>query len=355
MAMQEAVEAVKSGMSQRQAARVHGVSRTGLQDRIHRDSLKVTGTSVLYDANGNVRLTWEKTGEDKDQREEDFRAALEGMKGELSPCAPVAAPTHQRADLLTVYPVGDQHLGMLAWGKETGGEDYDLTRGESLLCEAMDYLVAASPASEESAILILGDFLHTDGYAAMTPEHGNLLDADSRFPKIIKVAIRCIRYLVRAALMKHGHVRLVIEFGNHDPSSSVCLMECFAALYEVEPRVTVDTSPRPFHCFTFGKNMIGTHHGHKVKMDKLPLLFATDWPREWGETIHRVIHSGHIHQDTTKELSGATVESHRILAPADAFAANNGYRSKQGMKSIVYHREFGEVDRHTFHPRMLAA
>lgn len=319
------------------------------------EGFHLKGASTYYDSEGKIRGQWVKSNIDQARQEELFRESVLAMAQDIPPSSPVIAPAQTLGHLLTVYPVGDQHLGMLAWGKETGGDDYDLTIGETRLCGAMDYLVSRAPESADAAILILGDFMHYDGFAAVTPEHGNLLDADGRYPKMVQAAIRCIRYLIRAALMKHSGVRLIVEIGNHDPSSAIFLMQCFSALYEVEPRVTVDTSPRQFHCFVFGKTLVGTHHGHNVKMDRLPLLFATDWPQEWGATVHRYIHTGHIHKNTLEEVTGASVESHRILAPADAFAAQHGYRSGQGMKAIVYHREFGEVDRHTFNPRMLEA
>lgn len=319
------------------------------------EGFHLKGTSTYYGRDGEMRGQWVKSNIDQAQQEELFRQAVLAMAQDIQPTAPVTAPTPTFDQLLTVYPVGDQHLGMLAWGRETGSDDYDLTIGETRLCGAMDYLVSRAPDSVEAAILILGDFMHYDSFAAVTPEHGNLLDADGRYPKMVRTAIKCIRYLVRAALLKHGSVRLVIEIGNHDPSSAIFMMQCFAALYEAEPRLTVDTSPRQFHCFRFGKVMVGTHHGHKVKREDLPLLFATDWPQEWGAAEHRFIHTGHIHNDTLKELRGAIVESHRILAPADAYAAHSGYRAGQGMNAIVYHAEWGEVDRHTFNPRMLEA
>lgn len=298
---------------------------------------------------------WYKLDEDKVKQEAAFRAALEAMSEEVKPVAAVKAPAQSNENLLACYPVGDHHFGMLAWGEETGGEDYELGRGEELLCGAMDHLVSTAPECQQAAILILGDFMHYDGLAPVTPTHGHLLDADSRFPKMVRVAIRSIKYLIVRALQKHEHVKLIIEIGNHDLSSAIFLMEMFSALYMDEPRVSVDNSPRNIHCFQFGKNMIGTHHGHKIKLDNLVGAFANDWKEIWGHTDFRYYHTGHVHHDHVKEVVGAVVESHRILAPADAHSSSSGYRSLQSMKAIIYHSEFGEVARHTVNPAMLDA
>jgi len=170
---------------------------------------------------------------------------------------------------------------------------------------------------------------------------------------MVRAVIRSTRQMIDKALLRHGELHIIVEIGNHDLSNSVFLMECLSALYEKEPRVTVDTSPRHFHYFTFGKTLVGIHHGHGVKLDKLPLIMAADRPKDWGETKYRYWWTGHIHTDTMKDFVGCRVESFRVLPPEDAWAANKGYRSMSDMKAIVLHKEFGEVARHTVNPAML--
>ena len=114
---------------------------------------------------------------------------------------------------------------------------------------------------------------------------------------MVRTAIRAIRFQIEGMLKKHKKLKLIIEIGNHDPVATIWLMEAFNMFYENEPRVSIDTTPRPFHCFTFGANFIGTHHGDKVKMNLLPIVFASDYATEWGETVYRTIHTGHIHND----------------------------------------------------------
>ena len=195
--------------------------------------------------------------------------------------------------------------------------------------------------------------MHYDSFEAVTPAHRNLLDADGRFPKMVRAAIKTIRYMISKALAKHKKVHVIIEIGNHDTSSSIFLMECMHNIYEDEPRITIDRSPSHYHYFRFGKCLIGTHHGDKAKFEKLPLIMAADRSTDWGETEFRYWLTGHIHHDSVKEFAGVKCESFRVLAAADAYAANAGYRAGRDMKAIVYHKHFGEVARHTVNPRML--
>jgi len=317
------------------------------------DGFHVKGVSTLYNGNGEISAQWVKSDIDKARQEELFREALAAMSEKLPRLKSIPAPRHASETLMACYPVGDHHLGMLSWGEETG-EDYDIAIAESLLAKATDHLIKSLPSCEQAVIAVLGDFMHYDSFESVTPTSRNQLDADSRFPKMVRAAIRSLRRMIDQALIHHSHVRVIIEIGNHDISSSIFLMECLANIYDQEPRLTVDTSPRHFHYFRFGKNLVGTHHGHGAKMDKLPLIMATDKADEWGQTQYRYWWTGHIHHDQVKDFEGCRVESFRILAPQDAWAANKGYRSGRDMKAIVLHKEYGEVARHIVNPAMVS-
>lgn len=316
------------------------------------DGYLVKGVSSYYGKDGELRGQWVKSQIDQERQEELFRQAIVAMTEAIEPVDPVSAPTNTLDHLMSCYPVGDHHLGMLSWAEETG-DNYDIGIAEKLLSGATTHLVRAAPKSARAAIIILGDFLHYDSFVAITPQNKNPLDADGRYPKMVRAAIRSVRRMVTTALEHHREVLLIIEFGNHDPATSVFLMESLAALYELEPRVTVDRSPRHHHYFSFGKCLVGTHHGHGTKMADLPLLMATDQPDLWGQSEYRYWWTGHVHHDQAKDFSGCRVESFRILAPADAWAANKGYRSQRDMKAIILHKDYGEVARHIVNPAML--
>lgn len=313
----------------------------------------VARRSSLLDAENNIIQQWliEKP-EDKAQREAWEMAAAE-LARPLPRAEIVPAPAHVNDDIMTCYPIGDHHLGMLAWRHETG-DSYDVEISERLLNSAMTHLVETSAASARCAVVFLGDFLHYDSFDAVTPTNRNLLDADGRYPKIVGAGIRLMRRTIEAAAAKHSAVHVVIEIGNHDPSSTIFLQLALANIYENDPRITIDTSPRHFHYFEFGRNLVGVHHGHgrAAKAEQLPLIMAADRPEEWGRTAYRYWWTGHVHHQSVKDFAGCSVESFRILPPADAYAANEGYRAPRDMKAIVLHREYGEVARHTVNPSM---
>lgn len=314
---------------------------------------RISKISTYYDQLGNVAAQWVSERPEDVAREKAWEAFAAELAKALPRAKPTKGPARANSDLLAVYPVGDHHVGMLAWEDETGGENYDLKIAENLLAAASERLIETCPPCDQAVLAFLGDFLHTDGYAAMTPTHGHLLDADGRYPKMIEVAVRMIRAMVTAALERHKRVHVIVSTGNHDIATSAFMRIMLAALYENEPRVTVDKAPTRFHYYEWGKVLLGVHHGDKVKMDKLPAVMAHDRHEAWGRTAHRIWLTGHVHHDSRKEYPGCHVESFGVLAPLDAYASAGGYRSQRSMKALVFHREHGEQERHTVRPSML--
>ena len=318
------------------------------------DGWQLKGTSTLYDQDGKPIQQWVKTTRDQERLAEFERVAAEAFASELPRETPIPAPAPGCESLLAVYPVGDHHFGMHAWHEDAGG-DYDLKIAERLLFGAFDHLTNAVPPAGTALIPFLGDFMHYDSMVPVTPTNRNQLDADSRFGKMVRYSIRGIRYAIKSALLRHNRVRVIVEIGNHDLASSVFLMEALANIYENEPRVTVDTSPAQVHYFEFGKNLIGTHHGHKIKLERLPLIMAADRPEAWGRTLHRYWYTGHVHERRVHDAGAAGLaESFRVLGPTDAWAQTEGYRSMRGMMALVLHKEHGEVARYTVNPDMLS-
>jgi hypothetical protein len=351
-------EAVATHGSKAAAARALNIPVTTLKDRLAAElegrNYIITGRSTLYNQEGEKVAEWVKESLDQKRAEEARQAALEALQEKLPRVAPTKPPKAVNDDLCNLYTFTDYHLGMLAWHRE-GGEDWDLQIAENTLLAALSAMIAQSPKAHTAIINIQGDFLHTDGKIPITPAHGHVLDADTRYPKIRKAAIRLIRHLIRMALETHSDVHVIIAEGNHDEEGSGWLADSFTVFYECEPRVVVNDSALPFYVFEWGKTMLGVHHGHKVKNEQLPLLFAAQFPETWGRTKRREIHCGHRHHRDEKEYNGVTVVQHPTLAARDAYAARGGWIADRAAQSITYHREFGQVGRVTVSPEMLAA
>lgn len=308
----------------------------------------VKGQSILTDMRtGETVLKWDKTREDT---RKNWDALIESIQEASSVIEglgkPVKPPLTADKDLLAIYPYGDPHVGMYAWHGDAEA-DFDLDKAVTLFTDKTRSLVDSAPPASEALICFLGDFFHSDWQGNTTRRSGSQLDVDSRWSKVLQVGVNIAVSLIHLALTKHKTAHVIVEIGNHDDHSAVMLAVCLDAFFRSEKRVSVDLSPARFHYYTFGKNLIGIHHGDLVKPAALPGVMAVDRAEDWGKTEHRVWYTGHIHQQTRYDLPGCEVESFRILPPRDAYSQSNGYRSGRSMDCIIRHREDGEVQRHT--------
>jgi len=318
------------------------------------DGFIAKGVSTYYNAEGKPSGQWVKASLSHEALVDAMREAIEGFKGDIDQASPIVAPVASDEHLCNLYTFTDYHLGMLAWHKE-GGSDWNISIAERTIIAALQQMIEQSPKAHTAIINIQGDFLHTDGKTPVTPASKHVLDADSRFPKIRKSAIRVIRSMVNMSLHRHQEVHLIIAEGNHDEEASGWLADLFSVHYEEEPRVTVNDSVLPFYVFEWGNTMLGIHHGHKVKNESLPLLFAAQFPQEWGRTNRREIHCGHRHHRDEKEYNGVTVVQHPTLAARDAYAARGGWIADRAAWAITYHKKYGAVGRVMITTEMLEA
>jgi hypothetical protein len=301
---------------------------------------------------GEIERTWERQLPGEEARQEAIRAALDAIKAEIVPLPPVKPVADCMADICALYTLTDAHVGMLAWHRE-GGEDWDLDIAERTIVGCFAETIRQMPPAKQAVFNQLGDLLHYDSLQAVTPTSGHILDADSRYTKMVEVAVRIVRRVIALLLEKHELVHIVMAEGNHDMASSVWLRTMFKALYENEPRVTVDDSALPYYVFEWGNVMLAFHHSHLKKNPALPGLLAAQFAPIWGRTQKRYCHTGNLHHAEEKEHAGMTVIQHPTLAARDAYAARGGWFADRAMSAISYHRKFGQVGRVTVCPEMI--
>ena len=373
---QEAVEALKEHGSISAAARALGLTRGGMQGLLRKAgydasdraehmrglALNVAMTTLdpaIKNAMGAVdtgllpSVAWIKTKAtadapgysvmlrpqvDDEDIAERIRAALEGME----PAPPVSAPDHYDADLLTVYPLADCHVGLMAFGRETG-EDYDTNIAVARIREWVGRAVEASPASSEAVILDVGDLTHADDQTNQTPRSKHVLDVDTRHFRTLEVTIAALAYAVEYALRKHARVTVRILPGNHNATAYLAVLFALAERYRNEPRVTVQKVPGEFFVMQFGECLLAAHHGHGGKPERMVMFLADQYAQLWGKTRHRFLWTGHLHSMRAADFAGCQWEQLRAVTARDAYAVANAYSGRAQLQAITLHRQKGEV------------
>jgi hypothetical protein len=309
------------------------------------------GVSTLYGADGEPRIQWVKSSLSEQRAADIQRLTVQELCNRVERAELIQPPPIADDDLLNVYLLGDPHIGMLAWAQETLGADWDLKIAQRTHQRAMRLLVAGAPKAARSLVANMGDALHADNYDYLT-QSGHRLDADSRLPRAISVAVQTFRTLGELALAASQTVTWLNVSGNHDRNAAPWFDEVLKAYWHNNSRMIIETSPASNLYHRFGKVLLGFTHGDRLKgrfakrngsQDFLAVM-AHDSP-DWSDTTTHACFQGHIHSANEIEGIGGTLMSVQTLASNDAWHAAQKYRSGKSMTRITYHRKWGEISR----------
>lgn len=311
---------------------------------------------TLHIKDGKIVQSWPRIKQDAVMQEQIMRETIEAMKEELPRERPIKKLKAIQSDkkLLNKFVITDYHLGMLAWHEETGA-DWNMNIAEELLIDWFRQAIKQAPKAHTALFVQLGDFQHFDGLETVTPTSHHVLDADTRLQKMIRVSIRVTRRVIRMLAETHDHVHFICAEGNHDIKASNWGRESYHAIYEDNPRITVDTNPDPYYCYEFGANAFFAHHGHKRKMNQIDTVFVAKFREVYGRTKHHFADMGHLHHERVLETNLMLIQQHRTLAAPDAHASRGGWMSGRDACVTTYHIEHGRIGMHYISAKMLEA
>ena len=367
----EIVEAVIKYPNKQLAANALGVSRSTVRNAIkgvekkaaangvapHRDvnhrtmeGFNAKFVTSRYDGEGNLQGQYVRQEREKFDLEamlEDFR---DGLKDELQGLhKPIPKPADTVDKLMNCYMIGDHHLGMYAWSKQTGEDSYDTDIGVNILESAIDSLVARSPDSRHGLLVNLGDFFHSNNIKSETGS-GTPLDSDGRYGRTVRMGINLVKRLIVRLLQKHEVVTVLNVRGNHDPDAALWLNEALKMYFADDPRVTIPDNYDKFTHLEFGNSLIVTHHGDKINPQRIYESVTRKLAVEWGRSKYRFGWLGHLHHKEAKEIGGMMFEQWNVLAAPDAWHSGSGFGSSRSMTCVVLSEEYGEDSRVIINP-----
>lgn len=291
-------------------------------------------------------LQWTKTRLDDlqwlEQVEDGITTFIDGLPHDV---VTPEAPLNVQSDIIPWIQIGDAHLGLLAHEAEVGA-NFDLKIAERELLIAIMMLLEEMPNSERIVINDLGDFTHYENFEGVTQQSGNPLDYDGRFPKMINVYARIMRLIIDMALTKAKFVDVIINQGNHSRTNDIWMAVLLREVYDAGGRVNVLNNHSPFIGYRMGNTLVMTHHSDKTKPNRLTQVMTSDFRKDYGETEFHYIDIGHIHHHMrSAEHPSVIIESWNILAPADKWAHDSGYRSRQSISVVNRSKKYGDVGR----------
>jgi hypothetical protein len=283
---------------------------------------------------------------------ECVEAMIAAAKKELRRPLTKTVKAPKRDGLWQVLVVADCHFGKYAWGKTTGGDDYDIDQAERLVGQAGSELLAVgdSHSPTRRTIAFLGDLFHYDTPGGTTTS-GTPLERDGRLQKMIAVGCDTLLAIVeRSAATTPTDV--VIVNGNHDEVHTWTFQRILLERFRNDKRVTIKPDFTGRQYLAEGKTLLGFAHGHKAKR-KLPQIMALEAAQQWSQCPYREWHTGHFHsqaaewQRPIETLQGVIVRTAPALCPPDDWHSVNGFiGSRQACETFIYSPDGGLSSMH---------
>jgi len=232
-------------------------------------------------------------------------------------------------DLFAVYPLYDAHIGMMACGKETRGQNYDLKLAAQDMLQAFVDVSGLIPRADRAMVILGGDTLHINDGSNETPASHHKQDTDGRYEKVIDSAIEMVCHSIEYLCERHAKVEIVTIRGNHDESSHVALKCALKQRYRLSDQISfpvvIGMERSEVFWTRHGKSLVAIHHGDKAPPQRLCMIIA-DKCAEWSSTSDRHVLTGHKHTLHVQDFPGVVHHTLRAFAPPDAYGSMFGGR-----------------------------
>ena len=258
----------------------------------------------------------------------------------------------KRDGLWQVLVVADCHFGKYAWGKTTGGDDYDLDLAEKLVAGAGEELLTVGDSYKPArrTLAFLGDLFHYDTPSGTTTS-GTPLERDGRLQKMIQVGTDCLLRIIERSAETCPTDVLIVN-GNHDETLTWAFQRIALERFRNDKRVSIDERYTGRQYLSCGRNLLGFAHGNKAKK-KLPQIMALEQAAAWSASTYREYHTGHFHsqaaewQRPIETIDGVIVRTAPALCPPDDWHSVNGFiGARQAMETFIYEPDGGLTSMH---------
>ena len=205
-----------------------------------------------------------------------------------------------REQVCGIMSLQDIHFGKE--GNETVDQDFE---------DAVKDLIQKGIAShniEELFFVVGGDLINMDTFQGTTTSGtpvGNSLTATDAYIK----AFDAMHWAIEVMVHHVEHLTIVYVPGNHDRLSSFHLVHALSKSIKDHPNITWDIKYEERKVQVWNDNFNAFEHGDAVSKKK-PIVYANEFPMQWGSTKNRTLFTGHFHKNkkieyiTTNETAG---------------------------------------------------
>tara|TARA_R100000742_G_C4279374_1_gene103756 strand:+ start:151 stop:1446 length:1296 start_codon:yes stop_codon:yes gene_type:complete len=238
-----------------------------------------------------------------------------------------------------VMSLQDIHFGKE--GNETIDKDFEDT--------VINLIERAAPVNyiEKMYFVVGGDLINMDTFAGTTTS-GTPLDNCMTATEAYVQAFDAMHWAINYIKAYCKELVVVYVPGNHDRLSSYHLVHALSKSIESK-EITWDIAYEERKVHIWHNNFNAFEHGDKPSKNT-PLVYATEFPREWGNTVNRTLFTGHFHTErkveymTTAETTGFIHKTLPSLGKTDYYHYHNKYVSnRRSGKLEIQHPTMGNI------------
>lgn len=214
-----------------------------------------------------------------------------------------------------VLSLQDLHFG------KVGNEDMG-----KILNDGVNYLMSKAYKSfllKEVVFVVGPDTLNMDTFGGTTTKGTPVENSEMATEAYLKAFDAICQALGKVAQFTQ-HVRVVFIPGNHDRLSSFHLLHAVSMAFSTWSNISFDVEYAERKVITYGQNMLCLEHGD-VSAKNNPLVYAVEFPLEWGTCKHRMLYTGHYHGRRTKEFTTENEEHGFVTRIIPALTSSDYY------------------------------
>jgi hypothetical protein len=269
---------------------------------------------------------------------------IKSFKPEYQPVREVHLNKNFDRDCVGVLSIQDLHFG-----KEDNSLIVEEFENAIITLVSKSYM---THKMDKIVYVVGGDLLNMDTFSGATTS-GTPLDNDQKAHDAYATAFDALYWSINYIKQFCNNLEVVYIPGNHDRLSSYHMAHALSKCFPTKDIVfNVDYSERKV--VVYGHNFFAFEHGDVTKKNT-PIVYATEFAKQWGNTLYRTCYTGHFHSKKTTEYitenehTGFSIKHLPSLCSTDYWHYHNKFvGSKRQAVMEVHDKENGKVSEFTY-------
>ena len=205
------------------------------------------------------------------------------------------------------------HLGKMSWSGETG-QDYDKNIAQDRFYTIYEEILKQQEVEKcDTCLICIGnDFFNSDTVNNTTTK-GTPQTNDLRWQKLFNIGLELYTQMILGLSDKFNNIEVRLQSGNHDKMASFYLYIALSCYFKDFKNIHFSQDYKDVQCFLWGKCGIFFTHGDN-NLKRLIKSIPAEFYQEWGKTIFRELHLGHLHKEVVVDDDSGMI-TRRVGSP----------------------------------------